>query len=81
MIMAVGQKTWPLANSGASRWCPALLAASRWCPALLDCNLGARHFLDYMANGLSQHSQGQRPWNLSDPMNRLANGHIQRTMR
>jgi len=30
-----------------------------------------------MANGLSQHSQGQRPWNAMDPSNRLANGHIQ----
>jgi hypothetical protein len=42
-----------------------------WCSALFG----------RMANGLSQHSQGQRPWNPSDPMNRLANGHIQRTMR
>ncbi len=31
-----------------------------------------------MANGLFQHSQGQRPWNVTNPPTRLANGHIQR---
>ncbi len=35
---------------------------------------------NWMANGLLQHSPGQRPWNTINAFKPLANGHIQPTI-
>jgi len=58
MIMAVGQKTWPLANSGASRWCPALLDSNRTSirssnSSLVHCKASSAHLRAAISNATS----------------------------
>jgi len=66
MNMAVGQKTWPVATHGhwqhmviGNTW--PLATHGHWQHIVI----GQKHCdrSERMANGLFQHSQGQRPWN------------------
>jgi len=56
MNMAVGQKIWPLATHGY--WPNSWSLAKLMVIGQTHCDRSER-----MANGLFQHSQGQRPWN------------------